>query len=306
MGFVHSYFYIVRLENIFKWHVRIISQIIPWFIPQIVFVTWSKYLIECIDSFILIRWAYQFNEEYCSIFRTNKSVFSNICNEIGIGYTLIECACRLNFVFDKDFILVKLFVYRVETQPLSSWTIPYSTGIVYESYDMNENISEVRVRRAPGIKYLKLSGHAANLAPVSTELFTPYFHQFLQNTFDSYSLSFRMLMFQAFISIFKFLIFFHVLKKLFFLFATLAIFPDVMCISSSFIILVLHNFEMAILRIFCRWSSGISDSDMLNSTYPKNLHLNFLSIWFTFWPRYYFRIHKMYSLLLIWDNLSQI
>ena len=89
-------------------------------------------------------------------------------------------------------------------------------------------------------------------------------------------------MFQAFISIFKFFMFFHIVKKLFFLFGRIfnCSFSVWISISSLFAIFVLHNFEMAILRTLCRWSTGISDNDKPSSTYPKNLHLNFVSIWY--------------------------
>ena len=69
----------------------------------------SKYLIKCMNSFIPFRGAFQLYQEYRALFGTDNGVFRNICNKIGERNTLIKCACWLNFMFDKNFILRQLW-----------------------------------------------------------------------------------------------------------------------------------------------------------------------------------------------------
>ena len=162
----------------------------------------SKYLIKCMNSFIPFRRAFQLYQEYRALFGTDNGVFRNICNKIGERNTLIKCACWLNFMFDKNFILRQLWKCFCLTFSLASQSRFW----------------------------------------------------FKLNTFKSPSLSFWIVMFHAFISIFNFFIFFHAWKSLFSLVGTFAnfIFSAAISISSSFMVLFLYNFEIANLRIFCR------------------------------------------------------
>ena len=113
IGLVNSHFHFIWLKKIFQWYVRRywIARFIVCIAIWIVSTASTKNLIEGIDSLLLIRLTIEFYQEYCSVFGTNKGIFCNICNKIGIWNAVIKCASRLNLVFDEYFSLIQLWIW---------------------------------------------------------------------------------------------------------------------------------------------------------------------------------------------------